>query len=103
MDWPMYRHVECQANRMIDMIQRLGVDSGKLVRLEQGGAYAEARQKCLSAHVNAFRGFAPVLRAGNVRCSVQTLSYSNSACDRLHRTIKSESRYAPIQKLKRRL
>ena len=43
MDWPMYRHVECQANRMIDMIQRLGVDTGKLVRLEQGGAYAEAR------------------------------------------------------------
>ena len=48
MDWPMYRHVECQANRMIDMIQRLGVDTGKLVRLEQGGAYAEARQKCLN-------------------------------------------------------
>ena len=47
MDWPMYRQVERQANRLADMIERLDVDTGKLVRRGMGEAYAEARAKCL--------------------------------------------------------
>ena len=48
MDWPMYRHVERQANRLTDMIRRLDVDTAKLVKIDKGGAYAEARKKCLN-------------------------------------------------------
>ena len=47
-DWPMYRRVERQATRMADMMQRLDVDTGKLVRIGNGFAYADARLKCLN-------------------------------------------------------
>ena len=47
MDWPMFRTVERQATRMAKMMEKLGVDPGKLVRLRRGEAYADARTKCL--------------------------------------------------------
>lgn len=47
MDWPICRHVERQAVRMREMMEKLNVDEGKLVRLEQGAAYAEARTRCM--------------------------------------------------------
>lgn len=47
MDWPMFRTVERQAIRMAKMMEKLGVDPGKLVRLRRGEAYADARTKCL--------------------------------------------------------
>jgi hypothetical protein len=43
----MFRHVERQATRMADMIQKVEVDTTKLVRLRVGVAYAEARTNCL--------------------------------------------------------
>jgi Family of unknown function (DUF6455) len=48
MDWPMYRRVERQADRLIAMIDHLDVDRGKLARRDMGAAYAEARGKCLN-------------------------------------------------------
>ncbi|HWV82650.1 MAG TPA: DUF6455 family protein [Hyphomicrobiaceae bacterium] len=47
MDWPMYRRVECQAVRMHEMMDRLGVDALAFARLRDGEAYAEARARCL--------------------------------------------------------
>lgn len=47
MDWPRFRHVERQARRLNDMIEKLDVDTLSLIRLRQGDAYAEARTKCL--------------------------------------------------------
>ena len=47
MDWPMFRHVERQATRLADMMQRVEVDTTKLVRQRMGDAYAEARTKCI--------------------------------------------------------
>lgn len=47
MDWPRFRHVERQARRLSDMIEKLDVDTLSLIRLRQGNAYAEARTKCL--------------------------------------------------------
>jgi hypothetical protein len=47
MDWPITRHVERQAVRLHEMMERVGCDPGKLVRLQSGDAYALARQKCL--------------------------------------------------------
>ena len=47
MNWPMSRMVEGQARRMVDMMDRLGVDPVKLVRERGGQAYAEACTKCL--------------------------------------------------------
>jgi hypothetical protein len=47
MDWPMFRTVERQAIRMVKMMERLGVDPVKLVRLRRGEAYSEASTKCL--------------------------------------------------------
>jgi hypothetical protein len=47
MDWPMFRTVERQAIRMAKMMEKLGVDPLKLVRLRRGEAYSEARTKCL--------------------------------------------------------
>jgi len=44
---PKTRHVERQARRMHEVMERLGVDGGKLARLDHGEAYAEARLKCL--------------------------------------------------------
>lgn len=41
------RHVERQARRMHDMMDALNVDPGRLVRLDQGAAYADARLRCL--------------------------------------------------------
>ena len=47
-DWPMFRRVERQAKRLTEMIQRRDVDTGKLVKIGNGFAYAEAREKCLN-------------------------------------------------------
>ncbi len=47
MKWPMCCHVERQASRMHDMMERLDVDPAKLARLEGGEAYAKARLNCL--------------------------------------------------------
>jgi hypothetical protein len=49
-DWPMFYRVERQAKRFIEMVQRLDVDTGKLVRIRDGAAYAEARDKCRDCH-----------------------------------------------------
>ena len=48
MHWPMFHRVERRARRIHEMMRRLGVDPGKLVRLRRGDAYAEARARCLS-------------------------------------------------------
>jgi hypothetical protein len=40
------RSVERQATRMLQMMRRLGVDPGALVRLRRGEAYSEARARC---------------------------------------------------------
>ncbi len=48
LSWPMFRRVERQARRMHEMMDRLNVDPGRLVRLRSGDAYAEARARCLS-------------------------------------------------------
>lgn len=48
MNWPRFRHVERQARRMHDMMERLDVDAGKLARLDEGRAYAMARERCLN-------------------------------------------------------
>jgi hypothetical protein len=47
MDWPMSRTVERQARRMVDVMERLGVDPLKLARERGGEAYAEGRARCL--------------------------------------------------------
>ena len=47
MKWARFRRVERQARRMHEMMDRIGVDAGKLVRLNEGRAYAEARTRCL--------------------------------------------------------
>jgi len=44
---PKSRHVERQARRMHEMMEHMGVDAGRLARLDHGDAYAEARLKCL--------------------------------------------------------
>ena len=36
MDWPMFRSVERQARRMADVMERLDVDTSKLVRVRVG-------------------------------------------------------------------
>lgn len=43
---PIFRQVERQARRMGDMINRLDVDTLKLVCLRHGAAYVEARTNC---------------------------------------------------------
>jgi Family of unknown function (DUF6455) len=40
------RSVERQATRMLQMMHRLGVDPGAMIRLRRGEAYAEARARC---------------------------------------------------------
>ena len=45
--WPMFRRVERRAKRTQDMIRKLDVDPLQLVRIKQGEAYAEARERCL--------------------------------------------------------
>ena len=47
MDWPKFRRVERQARRLHEVMERLDVDPGALVRLRHGEAYAEARTRCL--------------------------------------------------------
>lgn len=47
MEWPMCCHVERQASRTHEMMERLAVDAVRLARLRGGDAYAEARMKCL--------------------------------------------------------
>jgi hypothetical protein len=49
-DWPMFRRVERQAKRFVEMMQRLDVDTSKLVRIRDGAAYKEARDKCRDCH-----------------------------------------------------
>lgn len=48
MPWPMFQHVERQAVRMHEMMRRLDVDISKLVRLDNGDVYAQARKRCLA-------------------------------------------------------
>jgi hypothetical protein len=43
----MYRHVERQAKRMNEVIERLDVDPMMLVRQRSGEAFAEARLACI--------------------------------------------------------
>lgn len=43
---PIFRQVERQARRMGDLINRLDVDTLKLVRQRHGEAYVEARANC---------------------------------------------------------
>lgn len=45
---PKFRQVERQASRMHEMMERLDVDAVKLVRRDQGEAYAKARTRCLN-------------------------------------------------------
>ncbi len=47
MEWPISRHVERQARRLSDMIERTDADPSRLVRLRHGDAYVEARTKCI--------------------------------------------------------
>ncbi|HUS95366.1 MAG TPA: DUF6455 family protein [Hyphomicrobiaceae bacterium] len=47
MSWPMYRRVERQAVRLHQMMERLGVNPGRMARLRNGDGYAEARSVCL--------------------------------------------------------
>ncbi len=48
MDWPVSRQVERQAQRMREMVERMGVDAGRLVRQDAGAAYAQAHTRCLN-------------------------------------------------------
>jgi hypothetical protein len=43
-----YRSGERQAVRMLQMMRRLDVDPGDLIRERQGEAYSEARARCLA-------------------------------------------------------
>ena len=53
MDRPVDCHVERRATRMVEMMHRLDVDTGLLIRLDNGGAVLAARQNCMScAHVH---------------------------------------------------
>ena len=45
--WPQLRSVERQALRLDTLMQRLGIDAPKAVRLEHGGAFARARRACI--------------------------------------------------------
>lgn len=45
--WPMARHVERQASRLSEMMERLDVDPVALARLEGGDAFMRARTECL--------------------------------------------------------
>jgi hypothetical protein len=47
MFWPQTRHVERQAVRLHDMMERLGVDGAQFARLNAGQSYADARKGCL--------------------------------------------------------
>jgi transcriptional regulator with XRE-family HTH domain len=47
MRWPMFNRVLQQAQRMEDMMKRLGVDPGLAARQEQGRAFPRARTICL--------------------------------------------------------
>ena len=44
----MFRRVERQAKRLTEMRQTTRCRSGKLVKIGNGFAYAEAREKCLN-------------------------------------------------------
>jgi len=48
MDWPISRQVERQAQRMREMVERVGVDTGQLVRRDEGAAFARAQTRCLN-------------------------------------------------------
>ena len=79
MDWPMFRHVERQATRLADMMQRVEVDTTKLVRQRMGDAYAEARTKCIVAatHASASCGSTrnpPSLRGPDVSVQISRCS-----------------------------
>jgi hypothetical protein len=48
MRWFMTRRVERRATRMQEMMDRFNVDAAALARAEQGRAYEDARNRCLS-------------------------------------------------------
>src|SRR5262245_32559696 len=45
--WPMFNRVLHQAQRMDDMMRRLGADPSLAARLDEGKAFARARVVCL--------------------------------------------------------
>jgi hypothetical protein len=47
MRWPMLNRVLQQAQRMDQMMDRLGVDAGAAARIQDGKAFARARTLCL--------------------------------------------------------
>ncbi len=47
------RSVERQATRMLQMMRRLEVDPGTLIRLRHGEAYTEARTRCFACVTTA--------------------------------------------------
>lgn len=47
MDWPISRHVERQARRFQDMIERTEADPMRLVRLQRGDTFVDAQKRCL--------------------------------------------------------
>ncbi len=47
MPWPMFRHVERQAQHLSEMMERLGVDEAAAVRHQHGVSFAQARTNCI--------------------------------------------------------
>jgi hypothetical protein len=45
--WPQFRNIEHQAQRLDEVMQRLGIDVPKAVRLQKGEAFARARRACI--------------------------------------------------------
>ncbi len=49
-NWPITRHIECRAQQLDQMVERLDVDPLRLARLQQGDTYAHARRVCIECH-----------------------------------------------------
>ncbi len=47
MPWPMFRHVERQAQHMSEMMERIGVDGATAARHQHGVSFAQARTNCI--------------------------------------------------------
>jgi len=45
--WPMFNHVLSQAERMDQMMSRLGVNPAVAARIDRGAAFYEARTRCI--------------------------------------------------------
>ena len=45
--WPMFERVLSHARLMDEMMERVGAEAGKAVRIEHGMAWQEARTQCL--------------------------------------------------------